>query len=214
MKKEPALTLTCTDALRLIDDHIDGELAAGQEAALAEHVQTCAECRNELESALLLREVLALGHEPVVLTEALEESTEIVMARIQEAESPHTVATGTNGGQQWLVGGLTLAASLLIFSALTWYNSRMMTGTELPPAASRLSTPVSPMMLAVSAETGTDTLARDEEEALLATGMLTLATPGLLSRLEVAAGSTPRVIAASARVTPPVPQPTRYRVPR
>ena len=78
----------CHLCLRLIDAAVDNELDNEETTAFEVHLSGCVSCCAELEAARSLREIMALGDTSVVLSEPLEESTEMVMSRIAVETRP------------------------------------------------------------------------------------------------------------------------------
>lgn len=50
--------MSCEEARMLLDAYVDGELSAGQERTLMDHVSACDACRQEFEAAMLLKDAL------------------------------------------------------------------------------------------------------------------------------------------------------------
>lgn len=189
MKNDSYTSSDCAWAIRAIDSHLDGELTLSEEKQLTTHLQECTSCKREMTAALELKQILALGDLSMVLDDPLEESTEIVMSRIQFVEQSRKISKIPDDRRAWVAGGLSLAASLLIFSVLMWYGNRMMREesdfASSPRKTNQLS---SPMLTSVSFSSQSNHAGGlTAEEELLATGMMTLATPGIMSRIETVA---------------------------
>lgn len=179
----------CLWLMRTIDAAVDGELSPDDQRRFDRHLTACTHCAAEYARATTLRQILALGDNSVVLEEPLEESTALVMTRIRQTENSDRHLAKTDNRRIWVIGTLSLAASLLVFSILTWYSARMMRLPESAPRAGRTSAIESPMLVAASASDESDEMNQltSEEEALFAAGLMTLATPGVMSRIEAVA---------------------------
>ncbi len=179
----------CAWAIRAIESHLDGELTPSEEKQLTTHLQKCTSCKREMTAALELKQILAFGDSSMVLDEPLDESTEIVMSRIQHADQSRKITKIPDDRRAWVAGGLSLAASLLIFSVLMWYGNRMMREESdfatSPRQTNQLSSPMLTSVSFSSQSSHADGMTVEEE--LLATGMMTLATPGIMSRIETVA---------------------------
>lgn len=66
---------SCEDALRVLAEHLDGELEAARERELERHLETCRSCFSRAEFERRLKEkVAAAGRQPVsrVLSERVQ----------------------------------------------------------------------------------------------------------------------------------------------
>ena len=59
--------MSCEEARNMLDAYIDGELSAGQERALMDHVNACEACSQEFKAATLLKDVLSDMDEEVAV---------------------------------------------------------------------------------------------------------------------------------------------------
>ncbi|MEE8885476.1 MAG: anti-sigma factor [Eubacteriales bacterium] len=51
-------TITCREACSMIPGYLDGKLSDRDEAAFLRHVNSCASCRNELETNFMVNETI------------------------------------------------------------------------------------------------------------------------------------------------------------
>lgn len=65
----PIEILSCEDALRLLADHLDGELESARGRELERHLETCRSCfsRTEFERRLKAK-IAGVGQQPVTPT--------------------------------------------------------------------------------------------------------------------------------------------------
>ena len=109
--------MTCNDCRPLLIDYQHGELDAAADAACHDHLQTCADCRRELESESSLTQALqaAFSHE-------LEMPTAVV-ARVRQAvrtEPSSTFVQGLRSLLRPLVLAPTAAAIVLAVAVVSY----------------------------------------------------------------------------------------------
>lgn len=120
----------CMDYIELISARLDGELTAGQEAELNEHLAACPACRALAEDMAALREEM-----PKLAVEPPADLMENVMARIR-AEAPQPIPfpaeqTKKTPNRKWRAWGATaavLAVVLLGAAALRMGGSNRSAG--------------------------------------------------------------------------------------
>ena len=125
--------IRCDEALRLLDDHVDGTLGAERTAAVAAHLAACARCRDA--EAAIRRVVLAAGALPTEIAPARDLWPEVA-ARLQGDVVPLTRPRHGWGRPRWTT--LAAAAALLVAATAVVtvrIASRGPLGTE-PPAGS------------------------------------------------------------------------------
>ncbi len=177
--------MTCHDALTLLEEYVDKELPIDKETLLNKHFEGCSGCRQELEAALLLKELLQ-SHTPPDPGEAYwSETTRIIIARTVETPRTDTVVTSIadrNTMQRTALfrSVVSVAASLVIlFSAL-------LLGSGQEERMARLEVSRPPVLYAASLDEviGSDNtvILTREENARIARGMLLMGAPGILGR--------------------------------
>jgi hypothetical protein len=118
--------MKCESITDKIDDYLDGELASEEQKAMARHLETCAACRQDVESARALLDQLSdlnvpaprPGYEDRVLQFLQEE-------RKQKVHRPRAMPI-------WFATGFATAA-LAIFGVLFMTNSPVFNPAEPMP---------------------------------------------------------------------------------
>ncbi len=177
--------MTCHDALTLLEDYVDRELSADVEAQLKEHYDSCAGCREDLDSALLLKELLGQHKPPDPGEDYWSETTALIRARTTESFRQRTTVTDITANRSlersaFMRSLVSVAASLVVlFSAI-------LLGTGQEQRLARIDVAKPPVYIAAALEevVGPDNtviVTRDENDRL-AHGMLLLGAPGSIGR--------------------------------
>ena len=174
--------MTCSLARSLLDDYIDRELLVSTQSALKEHLKVCSACRAEYDELFSLRSALSNLRRPEPPQEYWGEVTELILARTVEADRPTVILTDSGikarDRSSFYRSLLALAASMAIFATSLWLGSSGPVGLPAfsergysdSDRSSQLAT-TSPASCTISAE----------EQALIASGMLLVGTPGMFA---------------------------------
>ena len=178
--------MTCQDALTLLEEYVDKELPTEKEALVKQHFNSCPRCREELDTALLLKELLEAQKSPDPGETYFQETTRIIKARTVETSDDNYAVTSlvdlrVSQRNALLRSVVSVAASLVIlFSAL-------LIGSGQQERLAQIEASRPPVLYAASIEdmVGGDNavyVTRDENTRM-ARGMMLLGAPGFLGRL-------------------------------
>lgn len=178
--------MTCHDALTLLEEYIDRELPADKEALVKQHYDSCSGCREELDSMLLLKELLKSNRPPDPGEAYWAETTKIIKARTIDVPGENTVVTSIADlrvmqRNALLRSVVSVAASLVIlFSALLIGSGQHQRLAQIE--ASQPPVFYSASLEEVVGDDNTVYVTRGETERVVQ-GMLLLGAPGFLGRL-------------------------------
>ncbi len=127
--------MRCDEALRLLDDHIDGTLSPDLAAAVAAHLEACAACRRADAET---RAVLAAAAE---LPPAIEPARDLwpdIAARLGATVIPLATADSAARRRRWA----SLAAAAVLLVAATAVLTARWVGHSVSPTAAPASAAV------------------------------------------------------------------------
>lgn len=115
--------MNCELVKRHLDDYVDGELSSVREQQVAEHLQACADCRDE--AAFLRR----------LVEEARLLPRELAPARDLWPEIEQGIRARPIRWTAWVMRAAALAAVLAVALALPYLNRPQLTPSASPPVA-------------------------------------------------------------------------------
>jgi hypothetical protein len=183
--------MTCQQAKSLLDDYIDGELSDADAEPIRHHVESCPECRDEYESSLQIKSILANQPFPEPGQQYWTEVMPLIMARTVDSGVEILERVPAEAGTEYqkirlVRSGVLLAASLaLMYTAITLGTSHR---AELPAQGSLHH----PFFVASSVRglTGSDNFAivTPKEQVEMARLTAAMGAPGILGRFTVLPG--------------------------
>lgn len=182
--------MTCRQAQSLLDAYLDSELSVDDNRLFLSHLNNCQECQRELDSSRQLREILS--NKPVTnpRNEYWEEVTSLILARTVGNESPggggSVFSSNANSDKSHLMQSIlaVVASLVLLFSALYVGINKSAGPIAASPAVSEGTLETQVWLV----DTDKFLVFTAEDEAMLTRGILYLAPPGPLSRLDAVAG--------------------------
>lgn len=148
--------------------HFDGELAPSEAASVQRHLATCPECTQRLDSLQRLREMIMMSSEAI----ASEVDFDAMFGRVEQgtkgAPAPSlldrlkiwvTESLEHNPMKVWApVGGLALAAAVLVFALVTSSGSGLPGEPEMAKRGGIIEDPREPKKerVAIAANDATD----------------------------------------------------------
>jgi anti-sigma factor RsiW len=176
--------MTFTHIGSLLDDYLDQELPEPVAREVTTHLESCAACRTEHEEALRLRALLSGYQPPAPPEEYWDEVSGLILARTVEGRTevvdlPTEAARARSERYQLYRSIAAVAASLVVFF------SALLTGPESPLAIPGQladgSQTEAPNTLLASSTPESSNLFSEDEQALIAGGMLLVGGSGLFA---------------------------------
>ena len=174
--------MTCSLARSLLDDYADRELPINTQTALKEHLEVCPACRAEYDELVSLTAALSNLESPEPSREYGGEVTELILARTVDSRRPTAVATESEikarERSSFYRSILALAASMAIFATSLWLGS---SGPMGLPAFSEQDRSGLGRATQLTAADQTSSSISADEQALIASSMLMVGTPGMFA---------------------------------
>jgi anti-sigma factor (TIGR02949 family) len=179
--------MTCQFVLSVIEEYADGELAPEQSEQVRQHLELCRQCREEYQTTLQLKKLLAQQRAPEPDNDYWRETTALILARTIEtpAEDPSPVTTGgrmVSGRQALLRSVVSVAASLLLLAIAVFVGTsqqRQLSKLETSDVPVLATAPVSELLEGDSLPVITPA-----EQMRLAKATLLMGNPSFLGRFE------------------------------
>lgn len=174
--------MTCSFAGSLLNDLLDRELALNTKKSLEEHLDVCPACRAEYQELARLKGMLAKIPVPEPGLEYWKEVSELILARTVEAETVvdrrPEIERRSRERSSFYRSVVAVAASLAVFVTSLWLGSSGPNG--LPGLSDRSSFDRTEPAGLIRSAAGIGALSEDEQ-ALIANGMLLVGTPGMFA---------------------------------
>lgn len=177
--------MTCRNALALLEDYIDGNLAGPQTASFNEHIDRCDSCREEYESSVLLRGLLKRRTAPDPGPDYWRETSSLIRARTVESE-PQKIVTLSVTRRADAQRGAFVRAVLSVAASLVVLFSAILLGSSRPERLARMNSHQPPFLASATVvdrvETDINLTQVESDNIQLARGMLLVGAPGTLGR--------------------------------
>jgi len=174
--------MTCSLVRSLLDEYVDRELPVNTLTALKEHLDICSICQAELDELNRLRSALSESSCPEPPEEYWGELRDLILARTVEVDTVVKVQSEVDRRARerssFYRSILTVAASLTVFLTSLWLGSSRPLGS--PVRSDHHDSETDRITYLTTVSTGTGTISTDEQ-ALIASGMLLVGTPGMFA---------------------------------
>ncbi len=174
--------MTCSLIRSLLGEYVDRELPVNTQTALKKHLEICLICQAELDELNRLRSALSESSCPEPPPEYWEELRDLILARTVEAEAVVEVQSEADRRARerssFYRSILAVAASLTIFLTSLWLGSSGPLGS--PVRSGHHDSETNRIIYLTAVSTGTSTISADEQ-ALIASSMLLVGTPGMFA---------------------------------